>query len=100
MHRYILENGGSVKIVECQDFGRDGSKNGRRTAILVKRIDAKAGQLRNFKGKVGLEELFVVLALLVIHDVVHHAIDILVSERRHVNSFDVAIDANHGWYAT
>ena len=39
--------------------------------------------------------LFVDLALLVVHDVVHHAVHVFVLERGQVDAPDVAVYANH-----
>ena len=67
--------------------------------MLVECIDAESGQLRNFEGEVCFKELLVGLALLVIHDVVHHAVHFFVRQGRHIDPLDVPIDANHGRHA-
>src|SRR3546814_12673578 len=45
--------------------------------------------------EVDLEELLVVAALLVRHDVVHQRMDLLVVQRRDVDAAHVAVDADH-----
>jgi len=95
MHRHVLENRRRAQIIKRQNLGGDDSEHGGRAAILVVCVDAKAGELWNFEGKIGLKKFFIVLALLVIHDVVHHAIDVFMGQRRHVDTLDVAIDTNH-----
>src|SRR5690606_16739546 len=58
-------------------------------------VDAKAGQARNLEGEVDLEELFVIAALLVRHDVVDQRMDLLVLERRDIDAAHIAVDADH-----
>ncbi len=100
MHRNVLENRWRAQIVERQYFRRNRTKHSGRTAVLIEGVDAKTCQLRYLKREIGLQKLFVVLALLVIHDVVHHAIDVFVGQRRHIDTLDVAIDANHWRHST
>ena len=66
---------------------------------MVEGIDAKTRQFGNLEGEVGLVELFVSLALLVVHDVVHHAVNFLVRQRRHIDALDVTIYTDHGRHA-
>jgi len=96
LEREVLEDLGRVQLFEREDLGGNRPEHGAGAAVLVEGVDAEARQLRNFKGKIGLEELFVGLALLVVHDVVHHAVHFLVGKCRHVDTFHVAVDANHG----
>ena len=63
-------------------------------AVLIECVDAEARELRDLEREVGLQELFVVLALLVVHDVVNHTVHFLVLQRWHVDSLDVAVDAD------
>ena len=58
-------------------------------------IDAKPSQLGDLEGEVGFVEFFVSLPLLVIHDVVHHAVHFLVRQCRHVDALHVAVDTDH-----
>jgi hypothetical protein len=48
------------------------------------------------KLKVALQRVFVVLALRVVHDVVHHGVDLLVVQRFDVDAPHVAVHADHG----
>src|SRR5260370_693256 len=69
------------------------------SSILIERIDAKAGQLGDFKRKIGFVKLLESLALLVVHDVVHHAVHFFVHQGGHVDAFHVAVHANHRGHA-
>ena len=80
MHRDVLEDLRRVQIVERHDQRRNRPEHRTCTAVLIERVDAEARELGNLEGEVGFVELFVRLALLVIHDVVHHAVHFLVSQ--------------------
>jgi len=43
-----------------------------------------------------VQEFFVVLALGVVHDVVHHGVHGLVVQRLHVDAAHITVDTNHG----
>lgn len=62
----------------------------------VEGIDPETRQLRHLEGEIDLEELLVVLALRVAHDVVHHGMHRLVIERLDVDAPHVAVHADHG----
>ena len=94
MHR-VFEGLGRVQFVQGQNSGRNVAKYRPGAAILIERVDTKAGQLGDFERKVGFVEFFERLALLVVHDVVHHAVHFFVHQRRHVDAFHVAVDADH-----
>ena len=47
-----------------------------------------------------LQKFLVVFALRVIHDVVHHAVDLFVVERLDVDAANVAVDPDHGRQAS
>ena len=98
-HAQVLEHLRRVQVLERQHDGRDGAEPGAGAALLVEGVDAEAREFRNLEGKIGLEELFVRLALLVIHDVVHHAVHFFVRQRWHVDALDVAVDADHRRHA-
>ncbi len=63
---------------------------------MVEGIDAKTRQAVNLKRIVDLEKLFVVFALPVVHDVVHHGVDLLVVQRLDVDAAHIAVHPNHG----
>src|SRR5512143_851687 len=98
MHRDILEDAWRAEIVEAQDLRRNRTKHCSAAAVLVERVDTKARELRNFEREVGFEELFEVLPLLVVLDVVNHTVLFFVLLRWHVDSLVVAVDANDRWY--
>jgi cell division protein ZapA (FtsZ GTPase activity inhibitor) len=93
--RDLFEDLGGLELFERQDRGGNGPEDGKRPAVLVGGIDPKARQIRHGKGKVALEEFLVVLALLVVHDVIHHVVDFLVVQRWHVDAADIAVDPDH-----
>src|SRR5207248_1052578 len=71
-HAQVAEDLRRVQLIERQNQRRDVAEHGARAAVLVECIDAEARQLWNLEREVGFEELLVGLALLVVHDVVHH----------------------------
>ena len=91
----ILEDFRTVQIFQGQDLRRNGSENRPRTTVLVEGIDPEPCQIRDFEGEVTFQRLFVDLALGVVHDVVHHAVHILVLHRRQVDPAHVAMNADH-----
>jgi hypothetical protein len=98
-HAQIAEDLGRVQVIEREDSRGDVAEHRPRAAVLVEGIDAKTCQLRNLEGKIGLEELLIGLALLVVHDVVHHGVHFLVRQRRHVDALHVAVDPDHRRHA-
>ena len=68
-----------------------------RATVLVEGIDPEARNARHFKGEIGFQELFIVPALFVVHDVVDEIMYLLVIHRRQVNTANIPIDTNHGW---
>jgi hypothetical protein len=95
----VLELGRAVELLQGQHLGRDGTEHRAGAAVLVEGVDPEAGHAGQLEGEVGLEELLVVLALLVVHDVVDEGMDVLVLHRRQVDPLDVAVDADHRWQA-
>ena len=63
--------------------------------VLVERIDAKTRNTRHFEGEIRFKKFFVVLALLIIHDVVDKLVHLLVLHRRQVDAANITIDTNH-----
>ena len=99
LHRDVLEDLRRVQVVERQHHRGNVAEHGGGAAVLVEGVDAEARELRDLERKVGLVELFVRLPLLVIHDVVHHAVHFLVRQRWHVDPLHVAVDSDHGRHA-
>src|SRR6185437_6819693 len=54
-----------------ENLGGDGAEHRAGAAVLVEGVDAEAREAGNLEREVALEEFLVVLALLVVHDVVH-----------------------------
>jgi hypothetical protein len=94
-HAQVAEYLRRVQVIQRQDGGGDVAEHRPRAAVLIEGVDAKTRQLRNLEGEVGLEEFLVGLALLVVHDVVHHGVHFLVRQRRHVDALHVAVDPDH-----
>jgi len=59
--------------------------------VLGKSIDSETCQARYFKGKVRLQELFVIFALLVVNGFINEAMNVFVIHWFDINSSDVAI---------
>ena len=93
----VAEDLGRVELLQRQDLGGNGPEHGGRAAVLVERVDAETGQAFDFKREVNLEKFLVLLALSVVHDVVHHRVHGLVVQCFHVDAPHVAVDSNHGW---
>ena len=83
------------QLLQRQHFRRNCPEGDGGAALLVERIDAKAGEIGNAEGKVAFEHFLVGFALRVAHDVVHHGMHVLVLHRRQVDPPDVAMDPNH-----
>jgi len=64
-------------------------------AVLVEGVDAKARQALDLEAEIALQRVFVVLALGIVHDVVHHVVHGLVVERLDVDPPHVAVHADH-----
>ncbi len=62
---------------------------------MVEGVDTKARQALDFEREIDLEELLVVLALGVVHDVVDHGVHLLVFERLDVEAAHVAVHPYH-----
>ncbi len=99
-HAQVAEDLRRRQVVQREDDRGNVAEHGAGAAVLVEGVDAEARELRDLEREVGLEELFVSLALLVVHDVVHHAVHFLVGKRGHVDTFHVAVDTNHGRHAS
>jgi hypothetical protein len=61
----------------------------------VKGVDPKPGHSRNLETKVSLQELFQVLSLPVIHDVVDQRLHLGMSLSGHIDPPDIPIDPYH-----
>ncbi|MOA21017.1 hypothetical protein D3C78_1414940 [compost metagenome] len=83
------------QVFHGQDFRRNGPKHRPRTAILVEGVDPEPCDARNIEGKIGLQKLFVIYSLPVVHDVVDQFMNLLVVQRWQVDAPDIAIDADH-----
>ena len=75
-----------AQVFHGQHFRGNGTEHRTGTAVLVEGVDPEARHARYLEGKVGLEELFVILALLVVHDVVDQRVYLLVIQRRQVDA--------------
>ena len=54
-------------------------------------------QFRDLEGEIALQEFFVILALFVVHNVIHHIVDLLVIHIGDIDPADITIDPNHRW---
>ena len=92
----LAEDLGGVDLLQGQDLGGDGAQHGGGATLLIEGVDAEAGQAGDLEGEVRLQELLVVLALLVVHDVIDQPLDRPMVHGGQVDAPHVAIDANHG----
>jgi len=91
----FLEDGRAVEFFQRQHLRRNRPEHRARAVLLVEGVDAEARQRRNLKREVDFQRFFVHLALAVVHDVVHHAVHVLVIHRRQVDAADVTVDPDH-----
>ncbi|MCY1283597.1 hypothetical protein D9M70_324800 [compost metagenome] len=91
----LAEHLAHAELFHGQHFRGNGPEHRAGAAVLVERVDPEAGDARDLEGEVGLEELLVILALLVVHDVVDQRVHLLVVERRQVDAPHVAVDPDH-----
>jgi hypothetical protein len=91
----FLEDFRAVQLFQRQHLGRNGPEDGGGAALLVEGIDPETRQVGNLEGEVALQRFFVNLALAVVHDVVHHAVHVLVLHRRQVDAAHVAVHPDH-----
>ena len=91
----LLEHLAHAEVFHGQHFRRNGPEYRTGTAVLVERVDPETGNARYFEGEVGLEELFEILALLVVHDVVDQRVNLFMVQRRQVDPPYIAINPNH-----
>jgi hypothetical protein len=61
----------------------------------LKALTRKRARPGNREREVALQHLFVLLALAVVHDVIDHAVHVLVLQRRQVDAAHVAVHADH-----
>ena len=95
-----------LAIAFIMDFRRvRGAVTGKRgkfgtgTTVMVERIYPESCNPGHFKRKVTLEELFVIFALLVVHDFIDQRMDLFVIQRWQVDAANITINPNHGWKA-
>ena len=93
----IGKNLGCVQLLQRQDLAGNGAEHSASAALLVVGVDPKACQPFNFERKVDFQELFIVLALRIVHDVVHHGMHLLVVQRLDVDAPHIAVYTNHRW---
>jgi len=91
----FLEDFGRLEVLERQNLGGYGAHDRRGAALLHERVDAEACKIRYRERKIALQVFLVKLALSVVHDVVHHAVDVLVLHRWQIDPPHVAMHADH-----
>ena len=91
----ILEYPGAVEFFERHHLGWNGPEHRPRSAVLHKSVDPETRQIRDFKGKVALEMLFVSFALRIAHDVIDHRVHFFVRHGRQVDAAHIAMYADH-----
>jgi hypothetical protein len=94
--RDLREDPGALQVFERQDVGGDGTKYRARSPIVVEGVDAEARETQDLEGEVALQELLVVLALLVVHDVVDERMDLFVFQGWDIDAAYIAVHPDHG----
>ena len=95
----VLEDRRAFEVFQRQYLGRNGTHYRARAAILDEGVDAETRQIRHFEREVDFLVFFVVFALPVVHDVVHHGVDFLVLHRGQIDAAHIAVHADHRWQA-
>jgi hypothetical protein len=93
----ILGDLGCVELLQREDLARNRPEHRGRAALGVEGVDAETRQAVDLEGEVDLQELLVVLALGVVHDVVHHGVHFLVPQGVDVDAAHIAMHTDHGW---
>ncbi|MOA20624.1 hypothetical protein D3C78_1410780 [compost metagenome] len=93
----VAKDLGCVELFQRQDLAGDGAEHGRRAALLVEGVDAKACQAFDLEREIDLQHLVVDLALDIAHDVVNHGVHGLVVQRVDIDAPYIAMHANHRW---
>ena len=65
------------------------------TAILVEGVDTETGHAGYFKGEVGFQKLLEILALAIIHDVIHQVVHLGMLQGRDVDPADITVNPDH-----
>jgi PLP dependent protein len=95
LERQVGKDLGRSELLQRQDLARDGAEHRAGAAVLVEGVDAEARQALDLEAEVALQRVLVVLALGVVHDVVHHGVHLLVVQRLDVDAPHVAVHADH-----
>ncbi len=91
----FLKNLRCVQIFQRQNLGRDRPHHRAGTTVLNESVDPETGQTGDREREIHLKVFFVFLALVVIHDVVDHAVDILMLHWRQIDPAHIPVHANH-----
>ena len=98
-HGDVAKHLAHAEGVHRQHLRGNRSEDRARTAILIEGIDAKARDTRHLEGKVCLQELFKILPLSVVHDVVDQRLNAGMVLSGHIDAPHVSIDTYHRWQA-
>ena len=78
---------GSAKVALAED--------GAGTPVVVESIDPETGHPGHLEREVSLQELLVILALLVVHDVVNQLMNLLMLHGGQVDTSNIAVHPDH-----
>jgi hypothetical protein len=95
----VLEDLRAVEVFKRQHLRRNGPENRPGAAILDEGVDAKTRQIGNLEREIAFPRVFVLLALAVAHDVVHHGVHVLVLHGRQVDPPHIAVHPDDRWQA-
>jgi hypothetical protein len=94
LERELAEDLGRVELLQGQDLGRNGPEHGAGAAVLVEGVDPKRARpwISNEKSH---SRFLRSACAAVVHDVVHHGVDLLVVQRIDVDAAHVAMHPDH-----
>ena len=92
--RNLTKNIPHTKLLHGKHFGRDRTKYSGCTPVLDEGVNTETRQAGNFKRKVSLQEFFIILSLLIIHDFINERMNLLVVHLRHIDTTNVSIHSN------
>ncbi len=95
--RDLLEHRPHTQIIHAQYFGGNGTEYRTGTAVLVEGVNAETRHTGNFKREVSFQEFFIILALFIVHDVIHQAVYLFMVHRWQIDTAHIAIHPNHRW---
>ncbi len=93
--RQIFKHLTHAQLVHGQNFRRNGTEHRTGTAVVVKGVHTETRHTRYFEREVSLKEFFEILTLLIVHDVIHQAMNFFMPQCWQVDTAHIAINPDH-----